>query len=97
MAQAKEMVSGTFRVNKGVKEAAEQVLQGMGMSLSTGINVFLSQVARERALPFRPGEDTTMHKPNARLGAALAESEELLRHPERAHAYDSFDDLWADI
>lgn len=54
---AKEMVSGTFRVDKAVKAAAEDVLQSMGMSLSTGINVFLAQVAREQKLPFRPGEN----------------------------------------
>lgn len=56
MAQEK----GTFLVEKEVKEAAEQVLRGMGMSLNTGINVFLAQVAREQALPFRPGKGNAL-------------------------------------
>lgn len=97
MAQTKEMVSGTFRVDKSIKESAERALQNMGMNLSTGINIFLAQVAREQVLPFRPGEHTHSPAPNSRLDLALRESEEILEHPEQAQAYTSFEELWADI
>lgn len=96
MAQTKEMVSGTFRVDKSIKESAERALQNMGMNLSTGINIFLAQVAREQVLPFRPGENTqtaSRNIPNSRLELALRESEEILQHSEQAQAYDSFEEL----
>ena len=36
-----------------VKEAAEALLEDMGLSLETAITVFLKQVVREQRIPFR--------------------------------------------
>jgi addiction module RelB/DinJ family antitoxin len=40
------------RVDNTIKKQAEAVFTALGMNLSTGINIFLSQVARSRAIPF---------------------------------------------
>jgi addiction module RelB/DinJ family antitoxin len=40
------------RVDKTTKKQAEAVFAALGMNMSTGINVFLAQVARSRAIPF---------------------------------------------
>ncbi|MCL2826211.1 MAG: type II toxin-antitoxin system RelB/DinJ family antitoxin [Eggerthellaceae bacterium] len=40
------------RVDSTTKKQAEAVFAALGMNMSTGINIFLSQVARSRAVPF---------------------------------------------
>ena len=40
------------RVNSATKKQAEAVFTALGMNMSTGINIFLAQVARSRAIPF---------------------------------------------
>ena len=40
------------RVDSNVKKQAEAVFTALGMNMSTGINIFLAQVARSRAIPF---------------------------------------------
>jgi addiction module RelB/DinJ family antitoxin len=40
------------RVDNTIKKQAETVFNALGMNMSTGINIFLAQVARLRAIPF---------------------------------------------
>ena len=40
------------RVDNNIKKQAEAVFAALGMNMSTGINIFLAQVARSRAIPF---------------------------------------------
>ena len=40
------------RVDNSVKRQAEAVFAALGMNMSTGINIFLAQVARSRSNPF---------------------------------------------
>ena len=40
------------RVDNATKKQAEAVFTALGMSMSTGINIYLAQVARSRAIPF---------------------------------------------
>ena len=40
------------RVDNTTKKQAEAVFTALGMNMSTGINIFLTQVARSRAIPF---------------------------------------------
>ena len=40
------------RVDSTTKKQAEAVFSALGMNMSTGINIFLAQVARSRAIPF---------------------------------------------
>ena len=42
----------SVRVDNATKRQAEAVFTALGMNLSTGINIFLAQVARSRAIPF---------------------------------------------
>jgi len=42
----------SVRVDKTTKKQAEAVFTALGMNMSTGINIFLAQVARLRAIPF---------------------------------------------
>ena len=40
------------RVDNTTKKQAEAVFTALGMNMSTGINIFLAQVVRSRAIPF---------------------------------------------
>ena len=40
------------RVDNTTKKQAEAVFAALGMNMSTGINIFLAQVARSRSIPF---------------------------------------------
>ena len=42
----------SVRVDSATKKQAEAVFIALGMNMSTGINIFLTEVARSRAIPF---------------------------------------------
>ena len=41
-----------FRLDENIKKALEKVCKDMGMSMSTAINIYLRQIARQKAIPF---------------------------------------------
>lgn len=42
------------RVDAVTKRSAQRVFKHMGLDLSTGVNMYLSRVAQDRAMPFTP-------------------------------------------
>lgn len=46
------MAQISIRIDDEVKRNAEDVLEAIGLSMSTAINVFLKAVARENRIPF---------------------------------------------
>ncbi|MCX6786392.1 MAG: type II toxin-antitoxin system RelB/DinJ family antitoxin [Candidatus Kaiserbacteria bacterium] len=42
------------RTDKATKLAAQRVFKQMGFDLSTGINMYLSRVVQDKAMPFTP-------------------------------------------
>lgn len=52
--KTKEKTTLTIRVTRQTKEAAREVLEEMGLDMSTAITLFLNQVANDNGLPFRP-------------------------------------------
>ncbi|MFD1393815.1 type II toxin-antitoxin system RelB/DinJ family antitoxin [Lacticaseibacillus jixianensis] len=50
----KEKSPTTLRLDKQTKEEARQVFAEMGMDFTTGINIYINQVARDHKLPFTP-------------------------------------------
>ncbi len=47
-----ENTNFTIRLNKELKEDAEELFNVLGLSLSTAINIFLRQSVREQRIPF---------------------------------------------
>lgn len=79
----------TVRVNKATKNAAQAVFKAMGMDLSTGISIYLIQVAREKGLPFKPDTITDLDR------ATITAHEEVARGQ-----FDSFptvEDWWKEL
>ncbi|OGG47397.1 hypothetical protein A2671_01100 [Candidatus Kaiserbacteria bacterium RIFCSPHIGHO2_01_FULL_49_13] len=50
------------RTNKSLLNKAKKVFSAMGMSTSTGVNMFLHRVVAERALPFTPADPKIIRK-----------------------------------
>lgn len=50
----------TFNLDKDLKDEASKVFNSLEMDLSTGIRIYLSQVVRDKELPFTP----SLNSPN---------------------------------
>jgi len=48
------MTTVQVRIEEKTKKAAQKALADIGLNLSTGVSIFLSQVATEKGLPFTP-------------------------------------------
>ena len=51
-----------IRIDRDLKTEADEILNKMGMNLSTAVNVFVRQVVRERAIPFNIHLDEELTK-----------------------------------
>lgn len=59
--------SMTIRMNKDVKQQAQQIFSDLGLDMTTAVNVFLRQVIRYHGFPF----DVTLDSPNEVTLAAM--------------------------
>ncbi|MDR2506162.1 MAG: type II toxin-antitoxin system RelB/DinJ family antitoxin [Oscillospiraceae bacterium] len=67
-----------IRIEKALKEQAEELFAEMGMSISTAFNVFVRQSLRLRKIPFEISvADDPFYSPSnmAHLRASIAEAE----------------------
>ena len=46
------VINVTVRVDENIKKQTEQVLDELGMTMSTAINLYVRAIARERRIPF---------------------------------------------
>ena len=86
-------VATNISIDEDIKPKAQAMLAEFGLDLSTAVNMFLRQMLREEAIPFEIRKEV----PNAVTLAAMAEAEEMERHPERAKTYSSVDALMEDL
>ena len=80
-------------VDKKTKEEATSVLNELGLSMSTAINLFLRQVINNDGLPF----EVRNPRPSKALKKALKEAEQIEKHPEKYKSYDNTEELFADL
>ena len=73
----------TARVEPEIKEEAEAILAQLGISASSGINMFYRQIILWRGLPFRPSvpatrpfslEEMTSEEFDAKMARGIAEA-----------------------
>lgn len=86
-------VATNISIDEDIKPKAQAMLAEFGLDLSTAVNMFLRQMLREKAIPFEVRQEV----PNAVTLAAMAEVEEMERHPELAKTHSSVDDLMEDL
>ncbi|MCL2518477.1 MAG: type II toxin-antitoxin system RelB/DinJ family antitoxin [Oscillospiraceae bacterium] len=48
----KDTINVTIRLDREIKERAEQMFEDFGMNLSTAVNIFIRQALRKGKIPF---------------------------------------------
>ncbi|MCI8560236.1 MAG: type II toxin-antitoxin system RelB/DinJ family antitoxin [Dorea sp.] len=70
------MAQISLRIEDDVKKKAEQVCAGIGMSLSTAINIYLKKLGREKRIPFEVSVDPFYSQENmSRLRDSIEQME----------------------
>lgn len=82
----------TIRLDKELRDTAADFFEGLGMSLSTAINIFIRKCMMEDKIPF----DIGYAAPNKKLMAAMLEAEGLINNPN-AKRYSSVEEVIADL
>lgn len=93
MANISNAINMSFRVDKKLKEQADDLFKNLGMNTSVALNMFLTQCVREQSIPFIP----SMEIHNARLISAMEEAEAIESGKIKAKKYKSFKDALEDI
>jgi DNA-damage-inducible protein J len=68
-----ETINLSIRMDKALKEQAENLFSELGMNMTTAFNIFVRQSVRQGKIPF----EISLAKPNATTLAALKEIEEM--------------------
>lgn len=87
-----ETTNLTIRMDKELKEQAEQLFSELGMNMTTAFNIFLRQAVRQGKIPF----EISLNVPNAETIAAMEEANKISRDLN-AKRYSSFEELVAEI
>lgn len=88
----KTNTSMTIRMNRTVKQEAQQLFANLGMDMTTAINVFLRQAIYHNGLPF----EVRFENPNATTMAALEEGNRMIKDPD-AKRFSSVDELFDEL
>jgi DNA-damage-inducible protein J len=78
-----------INVDAQVKEEATAILKGLGLNMSTFINMALTQVVKRNGVPFEVVNPT----PSKDMLEALAEVNEMINNPEKYPRYSNREDL----
>lgn len=74
---ANQTTNISIRMDVDLKDAAEELFNELGLSLSAAFNIFVRQALRERAIPFTITEIT----PNQETVNAMLEAKRIARDP----------------
>lgn len=87
-----ETTNLSIRIDKELKEQAEQLFSELGMNMTTAFNIFVRQAVRQGKIPF----EISLNIPNAETIAAIEEANKISRDP-KAKRYSSFEELVAEV
>ena len=91
MANISNAINMSFRVDKDLKEQADELFKSLGMNTSVALNMFLTQSVREQQIPFM----VTMQspEPSERLKIALQELDDLEKGKVKLKGYSNMEEL----
>ncbi len=95
MANITNAINMSFRVDKDLKEQADELFRNLGMNTSVALNMFLTQSVREQRLPFVASMQSP--EPSKELLEALQEGEDILSGKIKAKKYHSVKELIGDL
>ncbi|MEA4925846.1 MAG: type II toxin-antitoxin system RelB/DinJ family antitoxin [Syntrophomonadaceae bacterium] len=87
-----ETTNLSIRIDKELKEQAEQLFSELGMNMTTAFNIFVRQAVRQGKIPF----EISLNIPNAETIAAMEEANKICRDP-KAKRYSNFEELLAEV
>ena len=70
-----ETINVTIRLDRDIKEQAEQMFSDFGMNLSTALNIFVRQALRQGKIPFEINDPFYSEKNQERLARSIADAE----------------------
>ena len=76
-------------VDTKIKEEATAILKGLGLNMSTAINMFLAQIVKRDGIPF----EVRNPRPNKDIIEALKELKYMKTHLDEYEHFDNWDDL----
>ena len=85
-------VTTSIRIDSSTKQAATELLNELGLDLSSAVNIFLKQVVLQGGLPFQV--KYPQYKPE--VIEAMEEAEKLSRNPN-TKKYSSFSEALEDM
>lgn len=92
MSTASATTNISIRMDRELKERAEEFFNEVGMNMTTAFNVFIRQTLREGRIPFQISVD----RPNEETIAALLEGERLA-YDTSVKGYTDLDELFAEL
>ena len=85
-------VAKNFRIDSELNNQANALLEGLGLSMSQAISMFLRQVVLQRGLPF----EVKYPDRSCELLEAVEEAKRLESDPNTKR-YTNMDEMWADL
>ena len=76
-------------VDSKIKEEATNILKGLGLNMSTFINMALTQVVKRNGVPF----EVVNPEPSKELLEALKETREMINNPDKYPRYSNSEAL----
>ena len=80
-----------IRIDKAIKDQAEEIFNELGLNMTTAVNMFLRTVIREHGIPF----ELKLEVPNDTTAAAIEDGKKMMRDPSaprysgmESHRYD---------
>jgi DNA-damage-inducible protein J len=87
----------SIRIDRGLKNEADQIFNEMGMNLTTAITIFVRQAVRQKRIPFEIALDTNYDR-SVSLVEARAAVERIWENAERNGTADmSMEEIDAEI
>ncbi len=83
----------TIRMNREVKQEAQEIFAALGVDMTTAINVFLRQSISHRGFPF----DVRLDVPNNETTEALREVERMKKDPSVGKSYTDVDEMMKEL
>ncbi len=83
----------TIRMNKELKNQAQELFSDLGVSMSAAIDIFIRQAVSYGGFPF----EVKRHEPNAETIEAIKEVEYMQQHPDEYKGYTNVDEMFKEL
>lgn len=88
-----QSININIRMDRELKMQMDALCKELGLTVSGAFTIFAKAMIRRRGIPF----DVALPAPNEETLAALAEIEDMKKHPEKYKAYSSAKELFDEV